>query len=271
MSTKKSRFTEKYGPWALVTGGSDGIGRAIAFDAAARGLNVCLVARREDQLQATARDIEDHFGVETRISATDLSTPNGVDHLVGELLDLDIGLFAACAGFGTSGHFVDSDLTRELNMVDVNCRAVVALTHVIANAMAVRGGGGIVLMGSIVGFQGVANAAHYAATKAYIQCFAEGLNAEMKIHNVDVLASAPGPVMSGFAERADMTMGGAASPASVAKGTLNALGRKSTVRPGLLSKFLGYNLAILPRPLRKRVMGQIMKGMANQKDVAGTV
>lgn len=101
-------------------------------------------------------------------------------------------------------------------------------------------------------FQGVPRAAHYAATKAYIQSLAEGLHVELAPLGVDVIASAPGPIHSGFAERANMQMGLALQPEEVAPGTLVALGRKMTVRPGWLSKFLETALT-LPRALRVRM------------------
>ena len=105
-------------------------------------------------------------------------------------------------------------------------------------------------------------AAHYAATKAYVQSLAEGLHLELRSHGVDVIASAPGPVHSGFAARARMQMGQAVDPERVARVTLAALGRKATVRPGFLSKFLEGALKPLTRPGRVRMMAKVMRGMA---------
>ena len=113
-------------------------------------------------------------------------------------------------------------------------------------------------MGSLVGFQGTPNAAHYAATKAYVQTLAEALHVEQAPVGVDVLSSAPGPTDSGFASRAGMRMGAALTPADVAGATLEALGRRSTVLPGALSKLLTYSLVPLPRWARVRVMGRVM-------------
>ena len=110
---------------------------------------------------------------------------------------LDVGLVAAVAGFGTSGRFVDNPLDRELDMVDVNCRAVVELSHHFARRFVAQRRGGLILMSSLVAFQGVPRAATYAATKAFIQTFAEGLRLELAPSGVDVVASAPGPVRSG--------------------------------------------------------------------------
>jgi hypothetical protein len=119
----------------------------------------------------------------------------------------------------------------------------------------------MVLMSSIVGFQGTPFAAHYAATKAYVQALAEALSVELAPHGVDVLAAAPGPTHSGFAARAGMNLGVALNPEEVAQPILTALGRKSTVLPGLLSKLLTYSLMPLPRWARVRMMGTVMAGI----------
>jgi uncharacterized protein len=258
----RERFGEKYGPWALVTGASDGIGRAIATRLAQAGLNLVLVARRGEILERLADELRARFGVEVAVVPADLSKPDAVDTIAGRTADLEVGLLVAAAGFGTSGRFVDSRLEDELEMIDVNCRAVAALAHHFGSRFRRRGRGGIVLMSSVVAFQGVPRAANYAATKAYVQSLAEGLRAELKPSGVDVVASAPGPVHSGFAERADMRMGLTLTPSAVAGATLAALGRRGTVRPGWLSKLLGWSLALLPRWVRVRVMALVMGGMA---------
>jgi hypothetical protein len=105
------------------------------------------------------------------------------------------------------------------------------------------------------------HAAHYAATKAYVQALAEALHVELSPVGVDVLASAPGPTNSGFATRAGMRMGMALHPVDVAQPTLDALGRRATVLPGGLSKLLTYALVLLPRTARVRIMGRVMRSM----------
>ena len=150
-------------------------------------------------------------------------------------------------------------------MVDVNCRTVVALTHTIATRMAKARKGGIVLFGSLVGFQGVPGSATYAATKGFVQGFAEGLAVELRPLGVSVLCVAPGPVGTGFASRAGMQMGKAETPENVARAALAALPRGGTVRPGFLAKLLGWSLAAMPRWGRVRVLGQIMKGMTPKR------
>jgi short-subunit dehydrogenase len=264
-ATRADRFRERYGPWAVVTGASSGIGRAVAARLAAGGLNLVLVARSKDALDALAAEWAKAHGIETRVVPLDLAATTGAAELDAATAGLDVGLLAAAAGFGTSGPFLESHLTAELDMLAVNCRAVVAQAWHFGRRFAARGRGGVVLFGSIVGFQGVPGAAHYAATKAFVQAFAEGLHAELAARGVDVVSSAPGPVHTGFAGRAGMRMGAAMTPDGVAGPTLAALGRRCTVRPGFLTKFLSYSLATLPRWARVRVMAKVMAGMTGHR------
>ena len=259
------RLRERYGPWAVVTGASEGIGREFALRLAEAGVNVVLAARREAQLLALAEELRIRHTIEARVVRADLTQPADVDALVERTAQLDVGLLVAAAGFGTSGSFLQSALAEELAMVDVNCRAVAALSHHFGNRFAARRRGGLVLMSSLLAFQGVPRAAHYAATKAYIQVLAEGLRVELGPLGVDVIASAPGPVRSGFEKRAGMKMSLGESPAVVAEATLAALGRRTTVRPGWLSKFLEASLSLLPRWGRVRAMGQVMGGMTKHR------
>jgi short-subunit dehydrogenase len=254
-----------YGSWALVTGASDGIGQEFAKELARLGFNLVLSARRQDRLAALATDLERAHSIRVETIAADLSDPAAPAAIIDKTSSLDIGLLVAAAGFGTSGPFIENSLESELNMLDVNCRAVLALTHSFAQRFASRGRGGIVLMSSLVAFQGVRGAANYAATKAYIQTLAEGLRAELRPSGVDIIACAPGPVRSGFGARAGMTMTLAASPSSVAAETLRGLGRKTTVRPGFLSKALELWLWPLPRRSRTRIMSAIMKSMTKNR------
>ena len=125
------------------------------------------------------------------------------------------------------------------------------------------------LFSSLVAFQGTPFSATYSATKSFIQNFAEGLHVELKPLGVSVLAAAPGPVDSGFGQRAKIQWSFSSKPESIAKGILGALGKKVTVRPDFLSKFLGWSLLLLNRWLRVLAMKQIMGGatIQNSKDV----
>lgn len=261
----RMRLRERYGPWAVVTGASDGIGREFATSLAAAGVNVVLVARRAVLLDALAGELAATHGVQARAISVDLAAEAGVEEVVARTLKLDVGLFVAAAGFGTSGPFVDANIMDELTMIDVNCRAVASLSYAFARRFVERKRGGIVLMSSLVAFQGVPRAANYAATKAYVQSFAEALRLELKPLGVDVIASAPGPVHSGFAARASMTMGLAQKPRDVAGATLDGLGRVGTVRPGWLAKVLEFSLKLLPRWGRVRMMAIVMAGMTKRR------
>jgi uncharacterized protein len=264
-------FVERYGPWAVVTGASDGIGRAFAQALAARGLNLVLVARRADALRALAGQLSVAYGVACRVLAADLSDAAGTKRMVDSTCDVDVGLLVAAAGYGSSGPLHAAGLEHETRMVDINCSAVLAQCWHFGPRLAARGRGGVVLMSSLLAFQGSPLATNYAATKAYVQSLAEGLRIEWSSHGVDVIACAPGPIHSGFATRARMRMALAQTPDVVAERTLAALGRRGTVRPGWLSKFLGWSLATAPRAIRVRIMARIMSGMtAHQRAAAGS-
>lgn len=263
--SKSNEFHVKYGPWAVVTGASDGIGRAFAVALARRGLNLVLVARRLDRLNELATDLSRKHHVEVRTVGLDLSVPGSIYSVAKSTEGIDVGLLIAAAGFGTSGLFLAQSIKQELELVDVNCRAVLALTYLFSSRMAVRRRGGIVLMSSLLAFQGVPRSANYAASKAYIQTLAEGLNVELARSGIDVIASAPGPVRSGFEARAGMRMSIGQTPEVVATATLKALGRRSTIRPGWLSKALEASLVLLPRRARSRIMAQVMAGMTKHQ------
>jgi hypothetical protein len=264
-ATLQQRLRARYGPWAVVTGATSGIGRATAEQLADAGLHLVLVARDRAALDRLATTLAARHGTEVEGVAADLGTPAGVWATETATASLEVGLFVAAAGFGTSGSFLQAQLEDELDMLNVNCGAVLQGCLHFGRRFAAQQRGGIVLFGSIVGFQGTPYAAHYAATKAYVQSLAEALAVEWAPLGVDVLASAPGPTASGFAARADMRMGRTVTPEVVAAATLSALGRQTTVRPGLLSKMLTYALALLPRRAKVRVMERVMGGMTEHQ------
>jgi uncharacterized protein len=178
---------------------------------------------------------------------------------------LNIGLLINNAGFGTSGLFTESSLHEEINMVRVNCEVVLSLTHYFAQKLKQQKRGGIIFLSSLVAFQGVPNAANYAATKAYIQSFAEALTVELKPFGVSVLTAAPGPVETGFGQRANMKMGKVLRPDQLGVPILNALGKQTNVIPGLLSKVLVYSLRTVPRFLKVKIMQQVMGGFTKHQ------
>jgi short-subunit dehydrogenase len=266
-STKESAFVQRYGPWALVTGASDGIGREFARQLAARGLNLVLVARRAQLLEELGAKLAGEHHVDCRVVPADLADPDALSQLVQATADIDVGIVVAAAGFGTSGPLIEAPLAGEIEMLTVNCTAVLALAWHFGRRLAERGRGGLVLMSSLLACAGAPQAANYAASKAYIQSLAEGLRAELAPLGVDVISSAPGPVRSGFAERANMQMSTTTAADVVARKTLHALGRTTTVRPGALSKLLSWSLGMLPRGLRVPILGAVMRSMVVRESV----
>lgn len=262
---QKKKLKETYGPWALITGASSGIGKELAQTLAEAGLNLVVCARREDVLDGLAEKWRHTFQVEVIVMSLDLSQMASIKTMVNEIGDLPIGLYIAAAGFGTSGEFIRSNAEAETGMLQVNALSLMLLTHYFARKFAQQGSGGIILMSSIVAFQGVPNAGHYAATKAYVQSLAESLYHELKPYGVAVLSVAPGPVNSGFAKTANMVMGTALEPADIAIPILRALGRKTTVFPGRLSKILWLGLRTVPRWGKIRIMKMVMGGMTRHQ------
>ncbi len=262
---EKERLRNKYGPWAIVTGASSGIGFELASRLAESGLNLIINGRRLDRLHEVKKELTGQYDVQIKVIACDMSDARGVITIIEEAKTEDIGLLVVSAGYGTSGSFLKTSIDEEINMLKVNCEALLSLTHYYSRQFAMKKRGGIILMSSMVSFQGVPFSANYAATKAYVQSLAEALAMELKPHGVDVLAAAPGPVESGFGKRANMKMGMSLTPSQVGLPILKALGRKTTVLPGKLTKLLVYSLRTVPRWGKIRIMKLVMGGMTKHQ------
>lgn len=261
LSTKEQqRLKHKYGEWAIVTGASSGIGLELARVLANAGFNLIINARNLEHLESVAKDLIRKHPIKIKIVDADLSESSGVEKIIESAQDLNVGLLINNAGFGTSGLFVKSSLQTEINMFRVNCEAVLSLTHYFSKTFKQQQRGGIIFLSSLVAFQGVPYAANYAATKAYIQSFAEALAIEFKPFGIDVLSAAPGPVNSGFGERAGMNMNKTMDASAISIPILKAIGRSTNVVPGLLSKILVYSLRTVPRWAKVRIMKQVMFG-----------
>jgi len=260
------RLKSKYADWALITGASSGIGRELALLLAEAGFKLIITGRRVQALEALSTEMFDKYQTECIPVPGDLSQREDLDHLLEQIAHLEVGIAILNAGYGTSGPFLKADLNEELNMLDLNCRAVLIMAqHFGLKMQAQNQKGAIVFLSSMVAFQGVPNAAHYAASKAYVQSLGEALAQELKSSSVDVLVSAPGPVASGFAERANMRMNMSLEAKQVAVPIINAVGKKNFVIPGFLSKFLVYNLRMVPRWAKVRIMGLVMGGFTSHQ------
>jgi short-subunit dehydrogenase len=259
-----NHFAKRYGPCALVTGASEGIGASFAEELARRGLHVVLVARREDRLNELATRLEANYGVLCPVICADLSSSEDVEAMFKITDHIDIGLVVCNAGYGTAGNFLDSDLDNELDMLSVNCKTVTQMVHHLGLKLKAKGRGGVILLSSIVATQGVARLANYAATKAYIQTLGEGLQQEWRRLGIDLLIVSPGPVATGFALRSKMKLGKASTPEVVAKQSLKALGRQKMIHPGWLAKVMSFALSTAPRKVKILIMGAIMGSMTKQ-------
>lgn len=264
-NTEKTRLKTNYGEWVIITGASSGIGFELAKQLADAGFNLIINARHLDKLQAVEKQLRSIATIDIKIVAADLAEPEGIDRLIQATQGLNIGLLVVSAGYGSSGNFIDSSLHAELNMLKVNCEALLSLTHYYSQQFVQQKRGGIILMSSMVAFQGTPYAANYAATKAYVQTLAEALAVELKPKGVDILAAAPGPVESGFSQRANMKMSMSMTPAQIGVPILQALGRKTSVLPGRLTKMLVYALRTVPRWGKVRIMKKVMGGMTEHQ------
>ncbi|MFM6847934.1 MAG: SDR family NAD(P)-dependent oxidoreductase [Terrabacter sp.] len=227
----------------------------------AAGFELVLVARSEPNLLTFQEHLAARHDTTSHVLPADLATEAGVRALLRATKDLDVGLYAAAAGLGTSGRFLDADTAVEVEMLRLNCEPVTVTALEVGRRMANRGRGGMLLMSSLVGFQGMPNAAHYAATKAYVQTLAEALHVELGPLGVDVPAVAPGPTHSGFADRAGMRMGHALDADTVARAALTSLVRRPDRPSWAAQQGLRAALLPLPRPARVRAMGAVMGRM----------
>lgn len=258
---EKKRLIEKYGQWAVVTGASSGIGLELATKLAESGFNLIINARNLMKLREIKAEFEQKYKVSVKIVDGDAAQYETNEAIFKVASDLSVGLLVVSAGYGTSGKFINNEIDDEIDMLRVNCEGLLYITHYFSQQFAQQKRGGIILMSSMVAFQGVPNAANYAATKAYVQTLAEGLAVELRPFGVDVLAAAPGPVASGFANRANMRMSMSQKPSEVGVPILRALGKQTTVLPGLLTKALVYSLRTVPRWGKVLIMDKVMGGM----------
>ena len=185
---------------ALITGASYGIGEAYARRLAAEGASVILAARSIDRLEALAGELRSQFKVAVTVIETDLANPADWQKLFDqtEARGQQVDLLVNNAGFGAVGDFADLPLDRQLEMIQVNVTALVALTHLFLQPMLKRKSGAVIQLASTAAFQGVPYFATYAATKSFILTFSEALWAECQPLGVRVLAVCPGPTGTHF-------------------------------------------------------------------------
>jgi short-subunit dehydrogenase len=223
-------FAARYGPWALIAGASEGTGASFARQVAERGINVALISRRSDPLDQLAGEIRAAAKVAVRTASVDLTSASLLDDLAPLVDGIEVGLLVYNAGAVYYAQaFVDRPLDDALQLVALNCRGTVLLTHHFGSAMAARGRGGIILMTSMSAAAGSAYTAVYNATKAFDMTLAESLWIELGQRGVDVLALVAGltdtPAMHRSGVRFDDPTFVAMSADDVAEEAIGALGR----------------------------------------------
>ncbi|NIO11481.1 MAG: SDR family NAD(P)-dependent oxidoreductase [Deltaproteobacteria bacterium] len=252
-------FKEKYGPWALVTGASAGIGAEFARQLSNHGLNLILLARRKDRLDALANELQAKHNVEVKTLAVDLAQRDFMSAIQPAIQNLEIGLLVNNAGFGIVGSFLQSDLARELEMLDVNCRAPIMLTHELGKTMVKRKKGGIIIVSSTASFLPIPYMTHYAATKAFDLSLGEGLWYELKEHGVDVLALCPGGTSTEFHQVAGLKEVMAMSAETVVRQALKGLGKKASLVNGWQNRLKVFLVRLNLRWINASVAGNVLK------------
>ena len=269
-TTAPSTDGKPEGKRALVTGASSGIGEEFARQLAKQGYGVVIVARRRDRLEKLANELKEG-GADAEVIAADLSRPEGVAAVVERLEKGDIGVLVNNAGFATNGEFTQLPVDRELQEIDLNIRALTQLSHVGLAQMKQRGAGTIINVASTGAYQPVPYMSTYAATKAYVLSFSEGLHEEAKGYGVTVTCLCPGATRTEFHEVAgvgdDSIPGFAWMSAEAVVG--NALGAAKSgsaiTTPGLLNKFTANLPRFTPRFAVRKISGAMFKPAAKKE------
>lgn len=260
-------FSRRYGPWALVTGASSGIGTGFAEELAARGVNLVLSARRMDRLEGLARRLEAAHGIAARVVESDLADPAEPARLAAACADLDIGLVVSNAGFGLKGPHEANEPRAMTDMLMVNCNAPFQLAHAFLPRLKARGAGGILFTSSIEGLMGCPYSTAYSASKALVIALGEGLWGELQDSGVDVLTVCPGATESEAAGKQgiDITTLQNVMPArECAARSLDAMGEGPTFFPHAFYKENFDRLLALPK---RQALAAMAAGM-KPKDVS---
>lgn len=254
------RFRHTYGPWALITGASSGLGAEFARQLAAKGLNLVLVARRGDRLQALSDDLKQTFFIDTRVVPLDLTQDDFLPQLTQTTAGLDIGLLVNNAGAALHNDFLANDLNTELQILNLNTRAPLILAHHYGQHLQQRRRGGIIFLSSVVGLVASPQWSHYAATKGHNLLLAEGLAAELKPLGVDVLAVTPGFMTTELMPLSSFGKLLAIKPEKVVRAALATLGKQSVVTPDFRHQLVASSTRLLPRWLNTQIFARVIAG-----------
>jgi short-subunit dehydrogenase len=252
----------KYGTWALVTGGTSGIGAALTRQLAQAGLNLVVVARTQSALDTQAAALEKEFGVKVRPVAADLSAPAGTATVIDAVKDLEIGVLVLSAALESKGYFVEESIEKHRALVQMDVVGPMELAHHFGGKMVGRGRGAILLVSSLSGWMAQPYMAHYGAAKAYVMGLGEALYQEMKDKGVDVAVLSPGPTQTPMmvATGIDFASMGMAvmQPGPVAAAGLSALGNRAHAIPGLRNRMMVF---FMTRVMSRGLVGWLFKKM----------
>jgi hypothetical protein len=253
-----------FGPWALVTGASSGIGKEFARQLAASGLNLVLVARRLPLLEEIGRALADEYGISYRAMALDLSQEGFLEKLETVTRDLDIGLVVSNAGSGTPSEFLNHDSGYLHQMVRLSVLAHMDLAHHFGKKLAARQRGGMILLSGMGASQGVPYMANDSATRAYVLTLGETLNFELKKKHVHVTVLLPGPTYTALSEK--MGFDARRTPLTVEQTVSEGLAALCANRPSHLSgaRFRVMN-RLMPRALFRAMNGNMLRKVVTQK------
>jgi short-subunit dehydrogenase len=253
------------GRWALVTGASAGLGEVFARALAERGMDLVLTARREDRLRALAATLREAHGVRVEVVPANLGDPDATRALwEAASAGRTIHLLVNNAGFGAQGTFISIPLERQVEMVRVNCTALLELAHHAAREMIPRGDGGIINVSSIAAFQPVPTMATYGASKAFVLSLSQAIAEEARGTGVRVLALCPGRTPTEFQAVAGTgsTEGafGLRSPERVVQDGLRALEHGAGYAvPGIENLLASWLVRLLPRSAVTRAVKAMVR------------
>jgi uncharacterized protein len=238
--------------WAIITGASSGIGKALAFEFARNGYNLFLTARNEKRLRETAAECEEKFGVKSEIFPADLADSAAVESLVEAISNRSCDVLVNNAGFGVKGDFAETDLSEELKMLDVQLAAMLKLTKAVLPKMIGRKSGKILNVASVYSFAPVPRQSVYSASKAFILNFSSALNNELKEQNIQVSVVCPGITQTEFRQRAGIAdkKDSGMTAEKVAETAFREMMRgKHIIVPGFQNKIFAFLSKILPNDL----------------------
>ena len=260
----ESDWKQRYGKWALVTGASSGLGADFVRQLARKKMNIILVARRVDRMNAIAEEIENECGVKTQVIGQDLIRSDAIDNIINGVGDKEIGVLINNAGYGVLGKFHENDYDYQVNMVKLNCVTPVALTNAFIAPMVKRGKGAVIFLASTAAYQGLPFFSVYAATKSFNLLLAEGLWGEYRKHGIDIMGLSPGYTATEFQSHANIERSKGPSPAKsedVVELAIRKLGRRASIIHGIINKIGAFSARLMPRGTSVKLGGALMKIM----------